>query len=218
MLFRSVMGDNPDFAAISAGLGERWELLNNTYKPYPCGVVLNPVIEACLDLHAEAGLALDAIERIEITGHPLLRERTDRPPPQSGREAQVSARHAVAVSLMRGKAGLDEFSDTCVADPGLQALGDRLAFSDDASYGVESATVTLHMRGASKRSRHIAAARGSLGRPLRDEDLAQKLVTLAAWGGSGCAPQPLIDALWEIEIASDAGAIMPLATGPMQQQ
>ena len=96
--------------------------------------------------------------------------------------------------------------------------GDRLAFRDDTSYGVESATVTLHMRGASKRSRHIEAARGSLGRPLRDEDLVQKLVTLAACGGSGCAPQPLIEALWAIGIASDAGAIMPLATGPMQQQ
>ncbi len=96
--------------------------------------------------------------------------------------------------------------------------GDGLAFRHDTSYGVESATVALHMRGASKRSRHIAAARGSLGRPLRDEDLAQKLVTLAAWGSAGCAPQPLINALWAIEIAGDAGAIMPLAIRPMQQQ
>ena len=210
--FLRVMGDQPDFAAITAGLGEHWELRNNTYKPYPCGVVLNPVIEACLALHAETGLAIEAIERIEITGHSLLRERTDRPAPRSGREAQVSARHAVAVSLMRGKAGLDEFSDACVADLRLQALGERLAFSDDNSYSVESATVTLHLRGGAKRSRHIEAARGSLGRPLRDEDLTHKLVNLAAWGGSGCAPQPLIDALWSLELAGNAGGVMPLAS------
>ena len=32
------------------GIGERWEVLNNAYKPYPCGVVLFPVIDACLEL------------------------------------------------------------------------------------------------------------------------------------------------------------------------
>jgi 2-methylcitrate dehydratase PrpD len=147
------------------GLGQRWEIAKNTYKPYPCGVVLNPVIEACLELHKEPGLDVKAIERIEITGHPLLRERTDRPPPQSGREAQVSARHAVAVSLVRGKAGLDEFSDACVAEAGLRPIGDKLKFLDDASYSVESASIALRMDGGTTYSHHIKAARGGLGNP-----------------------------------------------------
>jgi 2-methylcitrate dehydratase PrpD len=37
-----------DVDAAFATLGSEWALLSNTYKPYPCGVVLNPVIEACL--------------------------------------------------------------------------------------------------------------------------------------------------------------------------
>jgi 2-methylcitrate dehydratase PrpD len=156
---------------------------------------------------------VDAIERIEITGHPLLRERTDRPPPKSGREAQVSARHAVAVSLVRGKAGLDEFSDACVAEPALRALGDRLAFVDDSGYSVEGAAVTLHMREGRKFARHIKAARGSLEKPLSNDDLAKKLETLASWGRSGCAPQPLLDALWLLDTDAAPDAVMPLAAG-----
>jgi 2-methylcitrate dehydratase PrpD len=31
------MGDDPVVARAVDGLGERWELLRNTYKPYPCG-------------------------------------------------------------------------------------------------------------------------------------------------------------------------------------
>ena len=209
--FLRVMGDKPDFEGIVTGLGDTWEIQKNTYKPYPCGVVLNPVIEACLELHKEPGPDVNAIERIEITGHPLLRERTDRPPPKSGREAQVSARHAVAVSLVRGKAGLDEFSDACVAEAGLRPIGDKLKFLDDASYSVESASIALHMRGGTRYSHHIKAARGGLGNPLRDEDLTQKLEALAAWGGSGCAPQPLAPSLWSLEARAEASTMMRLS-------
>ena len=56
--FLRVTAERPDFSAISEGLGRDWALLSNTYKPYPCGVVLNPVIEACLDLARGAQLAL----------------------------------------------------------------------------------------------------------------------------------------------------------------
>jgi 2-methylcitrate dehydratase PrpD len=211
--FLRVTGDRPDIASVTQGLGERWELMNNTYKPYPCGVVLNPVIEACLALHRASPVALADVARVELTGHPLLRERTDRAAPHSGREAQVSAQHAVAVSLARGKAGLDEFSDACVAEPHWRAFADRLVFIDDANYGIEAATVALHLRDGRTLTHHVEAARGSLAAPLRDEDLEHKLTELAAWGRSGCAPAPLIGALWSLDSREDAGTLMPLAAG-----
>jgi 2-methylcitrate dehydratase PrpD len=211
--FLRVMGQEPDLASVTAGLGERWEIMSNTYKPYPCGVVLNPVIEACLALHHEPALALPEVERIELAGHTLLRERTDRPSPRSGREAQVSAQHAVAVSLTLGRAGLDEFSDECAASPEWKQLGSRTHFIDDDSFGVESARVTVRLRGGAMLTRHIHAARGSLTAPLTDRDLEAKLKELAAWGGSGCAPQPLVDALWALDERGDAGSLMPLAAG-----
>ena len=49
--FLRVTAERPDFEQITDGLGTQWQLQRNTYKPYPCGVVLNPVIEACLALH-----------------------------------------------------------------------------------------------------------------------------------------------------------------------
>lgn len=211
--FLKVMGESADLASVTRGLGEHWELMNNTYKPYPCGVVLNPVIEACLALCKEEEIALPNVDRVELTGHPLLRQRTDRPAPRSGREAQVSAQHAVAVALSRGRAGLDEFSDSSVSVVGSGELASRLTFVDDPSYSVESATVTLQLRDGRKLSRHVEAARGSSAMPLADADLEHKLRELCAWGGSGCEPQPLIDALWALDECEDAGALVALAAG-----
>lgn len=214
--FLHVTADEPDTASIVSDLGVRWEVLQNAYKPYPCGVVLNPVIEACLRLSVLPALSaqgLARIESIELTGHPLLRQRTDRPDVLTGRESQVSAQHAVAVALMRGRAGLAEFSDQAVGDPALQSLGSKVRFVDDASYSVDATKVILRMRDAPPIEVVIDVARGATTRPLTDQDIEEKLRTLCAYGQSGIDPEPLIQAVWEIEIHPDVGQIMQLVAG-----
>src|SRR5690242_4915846 len=145
--FASVTSDSADLARMTDGLGERWEVLENAYKPYPCGVVLFPVIDACLELRARHMPAAEAIERVVVRGHPLMRERTDRPEIASGRDARVSLQHSVAVSFLFGAAGLAQYEDACVADPAVRALRSRVVFEEDPAMPVESATVMLHLAG-----------------------------------------------------------------------
>ena len=47
--YLSVYCETPDLDALTGGLGERFEILRNTYKPYPCGIVIHPIIDACLE-------------------------------------------------------------------------------------------------------------------------------------------------------------------------
>lgn len=208
--FLRVTADRPVLDALTHGLGTQWQLQRNTYKPYPCGVVLNPVIEACLALHA-GGARTDAVAQVELCGHPLLRARTDRAAPRSGREAQVSAPHAVAVVLAEGRAGLDEFSDARVERGEGAALAPRLRFVDDLTCSLDAATVHLTLRDGSVRSHRVDAARGSLAAPLSDDDLQRKLAELARWGGSGVDAAPLARALWSLDTRPDAGSLMQLA-------
>jgi 2-methylcitrate dehydratase PrpD len=211
--FLRVMGENPDVECVTERLGETWEISANSYKPYPCGIVLNPVIEACLELSRDLQGTPERLERVEITAHPLLRERTDRVHPRTSREAQVSAQHAVAVALARGRAGLSEFSDESTRDASLRALREKVSLVDDASYAVESASVTVHLAGEKPCSRRIDQAYGSSARPLSDSALEQKVKDLVEHGGSRCDPQPLIEAVWSLERAEDAGAVVKLAAG-----
>ena len=48
------MGDEPDLARLTGGLGKTWEIAKNTYKPYPAGIVFHAVIDACFNLRAKA--------------------------------------------------------------------------------------------------------------------------------------------------------------------
>lgn len=209
--------DAPNIEPLAQDLGTRWEVLNNTYKPFPCGVVLNPVIEACLNISRNAQLTAKdapAIERITLVGHPLLRQRTDRPGIQTGRQSQVSAQHAVPVSLLRGRAGLNEFSDEAVHDPVLRKLGERVVFEDDASYSVDAVEVRVQMADGALVVEHIEAAQGSRVRPLSDADLENKLRTLCEHGRSGVDASRLIDAVWALDRADDASQAMRLASAP----
>lgn len=213
--FLQVFGDAPDFDAVTRGLGHDWEISRVAYKPYPCGVVLNPVLDACLALSGRLDpRRFDAIESIELTGDPLLRQRTDRPGIKTGRESQVSAQHAVPVALLRGRAGLEAFSDDAVSDPKLRALGSLLRFHDDEAYSIDSAKVVLRFRDQTFDQEHVQAARGSLQRPLTDDELEAKLRDLCRYGRSGCDAGRLVDAVWNMEDAADMGRLAGLAQTP----
>jgi len=212
--FLHVTAEQPDIEKLISGLGQTWEVNCNTYKPYPCGVVLNPVIEACLRLTKDNALVetgFEHIQRIELTGHPLLRQRTDRPNIKTGRESQVSAQHAVAVSLFRGRAGMDEFSDSAVNEPALRSLGARVVFADDPSMPVEAARVGIYFDHLpNPLVMQIDQSKGSLANPMSDADIEDKLRTLCEQGGAGCSSQQIIETVWSLDTIKDVSALMAL--------
>ena len=97
------MGDDP-VVAEDRGLGERWELLNNTYKPYPCGIVMHAVIDACLALRREHAVTAAEIAEIVVSGDQLLLDRGDRAV-INDRDARVSIHHCAAVRSCSGLPG-----------------------------------------------------------------------------------------------------------------
>ena len=66
--------------------------------------------------HCFPGLRSKDVVKIEPTGHPLLWERADRTHVTTGQLLQISAQHAIAIALRRGKAGLREFDDEAVTE------------------------------------------------------------------------------------------------------
>lgn len=214
--FVNVFGQNPTMDALTRDLGRVWEVCANTYKPYPCGVVLNPVLDACLAISQDPVFKLRGyqnVQQIQLTGHPLLRQRTDRPGVTTGRASQVSAQHAVAVALVRGKAGLSEFSDEAVGDETLRQLGTRLVFLDDEDRTVDGADVQITFVDGTVLRKSVDAAQGSLAQPLTDQALEQKLHNLREYGHVECNLDTLLEQLWALDALPDASVIMRSASG-----
>ncbi len=142
--FLAAMGEPPNWAALMDGLGKTWEVANNSIKPYPCGFVIHPVLDCALDWRRAHPQAV--VERVAIRGNPLLLQRTDRPNVATGREAQVSLQHAVAAALVHGTAGLDQFTDACVADPAVLEMRRRIEVAADRNLSTIAADMDVRTK------------------------------------------------------------------------
>lgn len=208
--FLAVYSDGPKAGALTDGLGTVWEIAKNTYKPYPAGIVLNPVIDAALAVAGRPGFRAADVQSVALRGHPLLRQRTDRPDVTTGREAQVSAQHAIAIAFKRGEAGLDAFSDAAVAET-LRDGRPQIRFIDDDRMDIAGVHAIFHMADGSSETVTVDAARGAPDNPLTDAELEEKLTMLAGRAGFERPVQPLIDAVWALDTLPDAGAVPRLA-------
>ena len=150
---------------------DRWRLLDNTFKPYPCGIVSHPAIEAAERL---APRLPDApIERVGLRCHPLVPELTGNPQPTDGLQARFSTIHGVAAGLLDGEVGLAQYADERVRDPRLRALRDQITLLPDTDCPRDAAELRVAAGGAELIER-VEHARGSLAQPFGWEDLREK--------------------------------------------
>lgn len=199
--FLAAMGEPPNWAALTEGLGKTWEVNNNSLKPYPAGFVIHPLLDCALDWRRHhPGVA---VERVTVRGNPLLLQRTDRPEVATGRESQVSLQHAVAAALMLGKAGLDEFTDACVSDPAIKEMRGKFEVASDPSISTIAVEMDFWTSDGKKHSVSTQAARGSSANPLKDAEIEQKLLDEARSWRPAHDVKPLIDAVWALDKSGD---------------
>ena len=171
--FVSIFSRDANLDLAVDGLGRHFEMLSNAYKPYPCGIVIHPAIDACLDVAARLGP--DArLDTITITVHPLTLTLTDRRSPATPVEAMVSIYHWAAASLLRRRAGLAELEQDCIDDAAIAALRARISVLGDAGLRRDEAIADVTLGNGTTLRSHVAAARGSAGRPMSDDDLDAK--------------------------------------------
>src|ERR1700739_4471247 len=125
------LAETPDLSLVTDGWREGWQIMATSYKPYPCGFVIHPVLDCVLDWRRDNPAA--GVTRVVVRGNPLLSVRADRPDISTGREAQVSVQHSVAAALVTGNAGLDQFADASMRDPNVVALRSKVEVLRDES-------------------------------------------------------------------------------------
>jgi 2-methylcitrate dehydratase PrpD len=192
------MGDDPSISEVTEGLGERWELLKNTYKPYPCGIVMHAVIDACLALRRDHSVRAAEIAEIIVSGDQLLLDRGDRNV-NNERDARVSIHHCAAVSFLFGKAGLREFSEEMVHDSAVAALRALTTVRLDSNSPKGAATATVRTLDGRTLEETVLHARGSTEQPLSDQDIEAKVRELARHGAFSGRIDDVIAAAWELD-------------------
>jgi len=175
----NVLSSARNYAEITDNLGAHYEISINTYKPFPCGIVIHPAIDACLQLRAAHNLVPTQIEHIDLRVHPLVLELTGKRTPQAGLEGKFSVYHAVAAAIVYGRVGEPQFSDQAVRDATTIALRDRVTAVIDRTIAEDQVRVAITLKDGRRLEKYIEHAVGSAKNPMTDAQLEAKVAGLA---------------------------------------
>jgi 2-methylcitrate dehydratase PrpD len=203
----SAISTKQDYREITDGLGTRYEAALNTYKPFACGIVIHPALDAAIQLRNEHKLTANQIARVDLKVHPLVLELTGKKTPQIGLEGKFSIYHSVAVALVEGAAGERQYSDRAVRDAQVVALRGKVTATVDPAIKPEQVDMTITLVDGRKLHKYIAHAIGSLEVPMSDQQLEAKFLDLADGILPPAQAKRLIATCWNVEQLPAAAAI-----------
>lgn len=204
--FSEVMGLRPVDAGLCVELGETWVAAQNTFKPYPCGFLLHPILDACLSITDPPVLAINNIDRITLTVHPLSQLRADRLHPVDGLESKLSLQHAAAIALLWGEAGVRAFTDAAADDHTIHACREKIRLVTDKNLNTDAAQVVIHLQNGRVISRSISGVQP----PMSQQALEHKFYELAAFGAPHCNADELLEALVRFPQIANAADLIAL--------
>src|SRR5688572_29227781 len=194
--------------AITAGLGRTWMITGNGYKPYACGVVLHPLIDAMIDVSRKTGRPASEVVRVEVLVHPDVIRITGIDTPSSGLMSKFSANHAAAVAYIDQAAGVAQFTNERSGDAAVQALRTLIQVTPDASFRLDQAAAVVRTRAGVRHEAEIAHATGTVSNPMSDDALREKFLSNATPVIGADQARRVIDTISTLDALDDVGQLV----------
>jgi 2-methylcitrate dehydratase PrpD len=197
-----------DLDRVMDGIGKRWEIFNNGLKPYSCGVVSHPLIDACINFRKTEQIDPAAVESIEAEVNPLVPELMGIIDPQVGLQGKFSARYCGAAGLVEGAAYPTQFTDAKVKDETMLTLHRKVSFKPNEAIREDETRVRLTLKDGRRFEQYIEHATGSPENPMPDAQLNEKFMTLASHTMPEGAATELLDRLWRLDEMGDMSKLL----------
>lgn len=164
--------------AVLDGLGQRWEIVRNGHKPYACGVVLHPAIDALIGIRSAASLDPAQISEVTLRVHPLVLSITGVVEPETGLKSKFSVYHSAAVALRDGAAGTLQYTNSRALDPDIITLRKKVKVVTDETLRNDEAYGRVVANGQVYQN-HVEHATGTVDNPMTDAAIQAKFMTNA---------------------------------------
>jgi 2-methylcitrate dehydratase PrpD len=180
----------PDFAPLTDALGTRWILETVAFKPYACGTMTQPFIDCALELAHANVRAEDIVSMVcevgEGTVHRLWEPLREKQAVPNGYAAKFSTPYCIAVGLLDGKAGFEQFTDERVMEPQVRALAATVSYVIDPHNDYPknfSGHIRATLKDGTVREVRKPHLRGGVHEPLTDEEVQAKFRDNLQFGG-----------------------------------
>jgi 2-methylcitrate dehydratase PrpD len=211
--FAAVQAAKYDLSKITTGLGVDFDLRENTYKPFPCGIVNHPTIDGAIQIHQERHPAPESIRAVRLRVAPLVMDLCNQQNITRGLQGKFSVYHGAAIGLVRGKAGIREYTDEAVNDPAIKRVRESATAVGDASLTEDQANIEVELASGEKISRFIEKSLGNINRPLTNQQLDDKFRDQAVLALPADRVERVIELCWRIDQLADVDEMVQQACG-----
>jgi 2-methylcitrate dehydratase PrpD len=195
---------------ITDGLGERFEIVRNGYKPYACGIVLHPLIDAMIALREAAGLPAAEVERVDLRVHPHAVKITGVDDPRSGLMSKFSINHSASVAYLDGNAGVAQYTDARAGAADVLAFRPKINVSVVEEFRKDQAHATLIATDGRRFEAPVAHASGTVDNPMSDAALERKFLGNAAGVLGEDRARAIAQAVWTLDGMADVRDLLAL--------
>jgi 2-methylcitrate dehydratase PrpD len=206
--FAAVQSARYDLAKITEALGTDFNLRRNTYKPFPCGIVNHPTIDGCIQLHDEHGVEPASIRSVTLRVAPLVMDLCGKKAITKGLEGKFSVYHGAAIGLVRGRGGIQEYTDDAVNDPDIRRVRENTTATGDPAITDDQAHIEVTLSDGRKLSRFVEKSLGNIHRPMSDKQLEDKFRDQAAPILHAAQIEKTIALCWKIDELDNVNALV----------
>jgi 2-methylcitrate dehydratase PrpD len=206
--FAHVTAATRDLSKIATRLGVDFDLRENTYKPFPCGIVNHPTIDGAIQIHDADRPDPASIVAVRLRVAPLVLDLCNQQNITRGLQGKFSVYHGAAVGLVRGKGGLREYTDEAVNDPAIKRVREMTTATGDPSITEDQAKIEVELRDGRRLTKFVEQSLGNVHRPLTDRQLDEKFRDQAVLVLRADAVETIIQLCWKIDELDDVGQLV----------
>lgn len=202
-----------------AALGENFNIMETTFKPYPCCKALHSAIDGTLYLKAEHAIDVAEIKDVVVGGYDKLVKMHDIYAPATAMAAQFSIPYVVATALLKGVPGVANFDDASIHDPEVLALARKVRLVEDAEIAQhfpahEPSRVTVNLHNGKSHSKAVICSKGTPDNPMSRQELEAKFTEFASLIIPPNQAAKIIEMIWSLETLPDVRALAALLASP----
>jgi 2-methylcitrate dehydratase PrpD len=209
--FAAVQAAHYDLSKITARLGEDFDLRANTYKPFPCGIVNHPTIDGCIQIHDEHRPEPREIAAVRLRVAPLVMDLCNQRNITKGLQGKFSVYHGAALGLVRGKAGIQDYTDEAVNDPQIKRVRELVSAQGDPSITEDQAHIEVDLASGARLTRFVEQSLGNIHRPMSDQQLETKFRDQAVAALAAGQVEKAIALCWNIDELDDVAELIQAA-------
>ena len=215
--FFQVLGGGADLDRLIGVLGKPWSILDPgvSVKPYPCGVLSHPSMDAMLKMVTAHDLRPEQVKAVRLRAGSNILQPLRYKTAKTELEAKFCIPFLLSSIVLRRKAGVREFTDEFVSSAAVQQMMPRVTAVFDPEIEargfdkIRSVVEVDCVDGRTFVQRSDDAYRGGPDRPFTREELHAKFTDCAQLT---MGPDRIANALAAIERVQDMKSVRELVT------